>query len=488
MSTEAWNEYLTGSTCNAPAVNKTNLRRRLEERKSKVFLRRGNIKVRITDIGRGRKATSTVYNDQAQLSSALGSETANDVGIRILSIYSKSSIKPLMITSELMCQVLQRHSIHPDFLQVVLSFGEEPHVAEAGSSNSAVYSSQNGAPNSYISYQMNYVEENFRKMINPWSFRHTGIYHHHSSQLDLFIILHPNEESILDTRLCEWLGVTSDTSSLEGISSLQREPNSLHLFVLSSFLDNWRWYLRHLGERFSEMNDEALTTQPEEAEPKESFIRVKALRNLNDWAHQAQACCKSNIDIVKKLRENVSIQSQSEIDELRYFQTALEGYIQSCEALMPRIRNTIDLVGYTLTLHNQLETAQVDKELRDLTAKLQNVTNELRDLQQDSVDDSVTVKIITFVSAFYLPGSFVVSFFGMNFFAFDQAARRIVIANDFWVFLAVWLPLTGATAVFYLLIVYFHCWWNHKPFHVFRRPKTRIGTEETICPPFGKIG
>lgn len=98
-------------------------------------------------------------------------------------------------------------------------------------------------------------------MINPWSFRHTGIYHHHSSQLDLFIILHPNEESILDTRLCEWLGVTSDTSSLEGISSLQREPNSLHLFVLSSFLDNWRWYLRHLGERFSEMVGKTLEWQ-----------------------------------------------------------------------------------------------------------------------------------------------------------------------------------------------------------------------------------
>lgn len=103
---------------------------------------------------------------------------------------------------------------------------------------------------------MNYVEENFRKMINPWSFRHTGIYHHHSPQLDLFIILHPNEGSVLDTRLCEWLGVfpvTSDVSSLQGISSLRREPNALHLFVLSSFLDNWRWYLRHLGERFSEM-------------------------------------------------------------------------------------------------------------------------------------------------------------------------------------------------------------------------------------------
>jgi hypothetical protein len=64
-------------------------------------------------------------------------------------------------------------------------------------------------------------------------------------------------------------------------------------------------------------------------------------------------------------------------------------------------------VGYTLTLHNQLETAKVDKELRDMTGELRDVTTRLKDLQQDSVDDSVTVKIITVVSAFYLPGSFV---------------------------------------------------------------------------------
>ena len=71
-------------------------------------------------------------------------------------------------------------------------------------------------------------------------------------------------------------------------------------------------------------------------------------------------------------------------------------------------------VGYTLTLHNQLETAKVDKELRDMTQKLGNVTEEMRNLTQDmknltqdTVDDSATVKIITFVSAIYLPGSFV---------------------------------------------------------------------------------
>jgi hypothetical protein len=60
-----------------------------------------------------------------------------------------------------------------------------------------------------------------------------------------------------------------------------------------------------------------------------------------------------------------------------------------------------------LTLHNQLETAKVDEELRDMTKELGDVTKELRKLQQDTVDDSTTVMIITYVSAFYLPGSFV---------------------------------------------------------------------------------
>lgn len=46
-------------------------------------------------------------------------------------------------------------------------------------------------------------------------------------------------------------------------------------------------------------------------------------------------------------------------------------------------------------------------ELRDTTKELRDVTERLRELQQDTVDDSTTVKIITFVSAFYLPGSFV---------------------------------------------------------------------------------
>ena len=47
-----------------------------------------------------------------------------------------------------------------------------------------------------------------------------------------------------------------------------------------------------------------------------------------------------------------------------------------------------------------METAKVDKALH-------LVTEELRDLTKNTVDDSATVKIITLLSTLYLPGSFV---------------------------------------------------------------------------------
>jgi len=72
------------------------------------------------------------------------------------------------------------------------------------------------------------------------------------------------------------------------------------------------------------------------------------------------------------------------------------------------------------------------------------------------LDDSATVKIITLVTAVYLPGSFVTGLYGTNFFGFGkgpgQSSAHIAVANDFWIFIVTWLTLTGITGFFYLLI------------------------------------
>ena len=143
-----------------------------------------------------------------------------------------------------------------------------------------------------------------------------------------------------------------------------------------------------------------------------SFPAVQALRNTNDFALFANACCSNNLDILDRLSRipfssaELAFRQRTESQAL-----TLRGHIASCKVLQDRISNTIELVGYTLTLHNQIETGKLDKEIRDMTKKLQ-------ELSQKSVDDSTVVRLITILSAVYLPGSFVGVCFPHPFFFF----------------------------------------------------------------------
>jgi len=203
-----------------------------------------------------------------------------------------------------------------------------------------------------------------------------------------------------------------------------------------------------------------MIVDPEKNDASTAFRRVQSLRNIIDIVIFARACCTADLEVLHRL-QNSGQASLKQNTDMQSRETNLRDYISGADGLQNRLRNAIDLVGYTLTLHNQLETAKVDKEVRTmtqnlclLTEEMKILTEDMKNLTQDTVDDSTTVKIITFVSAIYLPGSFVGSIFGMNFFLFNQQTRGIEISNDFWIFIATWLPLTLITGTLYMLVVY----------------------------------
>jgi len=207
-----------------------------------------------------------------------------------------------------------------------------------------------------------------------------------------------------------------------------------------------------------------MVVKPENADAKSSFRRVQKLRNMNDFALFAKACCMCNFKVVEGLKSN-AMTPLKDASDLEDQMMTLREYVESSSALESRVRNALDLVGYTLTLHHLLETAKVDKELRDITHELRDMTEKMKNLTQDTVDDSATVKIITIVSAFYLPGSFVASLYGMNFFAFDSTSQSIAIGTNFWIFVATWLPLTAITVAVYILTLWFVARRKGKPGH-----------------------
>jgi hypothetical protein len=311
------------------------------------------------------------------------------------SIYSKRTISPLEITADLLEQIFEEYGVHDDFADVVASFGQDPNIAEGSSTQATINASSSKCI--LVSYQIRYMEENHRGGKDPWSLRHTGMYHYHSKEIhspDLFILLHPIREPTFETE--ELAALEIDTFARKALCS---DPYLLHKWLFTAYFDNWRWYLRHLGTRFASENNLAMVIKPERTEPSSSFRRVQRLRNLNDFILHSRACCAGNLDMLTRLANYQPCVANDALD-LESQKSRMKGYIESADVLKGRVQNLIDLVGYTLTLHNQLEAAKIDTELRDLTEGLKRLT-------EDTVDDSATVKVITFLSAIYLPGSFI---------------------------------------------------------------------------------
>lgn len=128
----------------------------------------------------------------------------------------------------------------------------------------------------------------------------------------------------------------------------------------------------------------------------------------------------------------------------------------------------------------------------------------MSELSSETNKDTAAVKWITYLTLIYLPGTFVAvrrsfgrsaqahqltfdikTLFGMNFFAFNQQDRQFVIAKEFWIYVAAWLPLTLFTVLAYLMLKGFHESGDSRILHnlenlrLKHQPKKRKGSRHT---------
>ncbi|KAI4163923.1 MAG: hypothetical protein LQ342_002420 [Letrouitia transgressa] len=297
------------------------------------------------------------YDQETDVETAIRQDVPSPPRIRIVSLHSKKTPWEPKVTQRLMRKILTVYKVDPAFLHVLFSFGAVPHLAESGSSNLATSTTSDGSQN--ISYQFRYVEENHRSEIQPWSIRQTGIYHHHSASenFDFFIVLNPYP---LDE--CAFGGQLLDlTRSHVAIESLLRHPYRLHALAFAAYLDNWRWYFRHLGEKFSKMvrvfvttkrgsltlfqNNRIMTLNLEPNIVGLTFDEVQGLRNLEDTALSLGGYCKSALSIVQRLQSIPETKFEQEWT-LQPYSDRLGDFVESLSTLAARINNTIDLVRH----------------------------------------------------------------------------------------------------------------------------------------------
>ena len=190
-----------------------------------------------------------------------------------------------------------------------------------------------------ICYLTRYAEKNHRSPSTPWSVRQTGVYHAHNphADFDLFILLHPTPSSVFETQL---IGLTGSV-----LDDFVANPYMVHLLAFSSYLGNWRWYFRYLGEDFRRKNDDAFALDLQTSVATAStFDMVQGLRHLFDTTISLSAFCKADLSNLRALNDVEEAGFES-LSLIRKLSEELDGYQESLSALSKRIQNAIDLVS-----------------------------------------------------------------------------------------------------------------------------------------------
>lgn len=114
-----------------------------------------------------------------------------------------------------------------------------------------------------------------------------------------------------------------------------------------------------------------------------------------------------------------------------------QSYKASAKYIQSRAEKVIDTLTDGVNQKGQHTAASISESLLRLTER--------------SVDDNMTVRVVTIITLIYLPTQFVATFFGANFVLYQQGKRTIQLAKNFWIFLAIAIPLTLLTLTVWLL-------------------------------------
>jgi Mg2+ and Co2+ transporter CorA len=131
----------------------------------------------------------------------------------------------------------------------------------------------------------------------------------------------------------------------------------------------------------------------------------------------------------------------------------LKAYRSSAEMHQKHIENMTKFLADTLNIKNQEIAAESNKALVKLT--------------HDTVDDSSTVKTITFITLVYLPASFISGLFGMNLVKFGDD-WNFNVSNQWWLY----LPAVA------IVMVVTWCFWKASVSYQKRKKREREAEEE----------
>ncbi|KAF1849417.1 uncharacterized protein K460DRAFT_90675 [Cucurbitaria berberidis CBS 394.84] len=370
----------------------------------------------------------------SQLSSHLKySSGIQDQGVEIFFIHQRNTWASLDVSKEMIMLLQDHFHLRHEFLQMLSFFRDRVKPNEEAFCGAA--RSFSVADRSHLTYVYKYPEKKEVKAGNPWRIRQTGIYHvyDHHRPSSTFVIVSPSPNAQFKTHLED---VLRDPDIR---SRIFLHPTLIHAMLIASHLGTWRRYLEYYDENIidAELSSAAAnfgessvcfqTLQRVRAVRKDILISEPLLSSTSNILSEISQFHKQ-VELTQGVGKDKSIIIEASLID---FQKEALSYNQHSTYLTKRAQSVEQTVVDMLDWNFQL-LAQVQTKL--------------------AREDSVAIRALTLVTAFYLPFSFVATMLGMNLLEFDSESRNLVVSKQLWLYFVIAIPLTALTLV---------CWkWN----------------------------
>ncbi|KAL8934993.1 MAG: hypothetical protein Q9211_004938 [Gyalolechia sp. 1 TL-2023] len=221
----------------------------------------------------------------------------------------------------------------------------------------------------------------------------------------------------------------------------------------------------NLPNKEPEMND----SHPDNETREFSFGRLRKTHEITKKANEAILVLKQNVLVLRQVKNYYTTISKRKDfpaklaenckDAIDDFELRIEGLESDVQTQVLRLETLLNLVEDRKTLLHSILDYQNTQANKHSTNSMVVMTEDMNEIARKTKIETVSMKVITLVTLFFLPGTFISTLMSTDIFQQDYNGRRqsnpYAHLNPVQIYLALSLPLTVVTLLFWAAI---HSW------------------------------
>ncbi|PVH74946.1 hypothetical protein DL98DRAFT_658401 [Cadophora sp. DSE1049] len=365
----------------------------------------------------------------------------------------------LPITEEMFRKLLTSMKVHPGFLDVVHVFGEKITTVEE--SFAAFFTrifpgiSDPQSINYEIAYNIKYVTRHGRNFpLDPFSIRETGVYH----------------KSLPDSGTSNWILLSPSDALSERLAKVFQEMQTsdplqqmrCHALIFLCLSENWRDYVNYLEDNFSKLMDRGFFSNLRKpARPGKidaDFGDIRSLQIMTDKLKKLIHLLNLNKALCNRLQlffERVKLASSQNTTILFcQHETMMENYLFQNETHTSQLKSIVSRGEGVGSLIQHILDIRATETSHNMNSAMHNISKQgaeenklVRQLTLKSTQDTRSMRVIALISAVFLPATFVATFFGSNFFGYEETknGHSLTVASNIWIYVVTALTISVVT-------------------------------------------